>query len=349
MDYPSTPGTTSEWLYVDNGWRDGIWSFNINTITRPVSGDPTASKTITPDVEWSVTVNTGAIYPRELNAKVKNVTFTQGGSFANGYYFTIKFKPVPIAWRWNDGPYGCDMTACGDNTTIAEFVSPASADGYVSDLDETGTGTTRADTLRNGFILASNAQYHEEPTYDAAADALVVKMANPHLSATGVQAKGFFEAFLPNAYLTAVMGVPDPATLGSSAFTVQRIGATTLTPYTLTRTQDGIWIRVTNIGFSRPQFRVKAKPTVPGKPRLYDVVKLNRTQAKAKFYAPIANGNARIDKYQARCHAPGKVWRYKSGVRSPLTVSSLTRGNVYCQTRAHNVKGWGRWSTAVRS
>jgi len=349
-EYPSTAGD-HEWFYVDNGWRDGIFSFNLNTATVDGSGVTTdQSKSVDLNADWVITVNTGAYKPRELNAKTRNTTFTTGGNATTGYWFTIEFNPVPIAWRWADGPYGCDMTACGDDTTVAEFVSDPGkghADGYVSDLAD--SASPRYVAARTGFVLASNAQYQGEPYYDAATNSIVVEMANPHLSAPGVQAKGFFEAFLPNSYLLNQMGVPYPETLTGGTFTVYRVGATTSTPFTLTHTPTGIWIRVHDIGFSRPRYRLSARPSPPGRPRAITATKVSAHKAKVRFAKPLANGGRRIDWYQARCHRLGGTWHYARRSASPIYVGSLPRGRVWCQVRAHNAKGYGKWSALDRT
>lgn len=348
-DYPSTPGV-HEWFYVDNGWRNGINGFNLNTITVPESGPPTASKSVDAEADWVITVNTGPYKVRELNAKTRNTVFTTGGSpGSGGYWFRIEFNPVPVAWRWDDGPYGCDMTDCGTDATVAEFVSDPGkgfADGYVTDLAD--FESPRYVAARTGFVLASNAQYQREPYYDSVTNSIVVEMANPHLRAPGVQATGFFETFLPNAYLLQQLEVPYPATLTGGSFTVRRAGTTTSTPFSLTHTSTGIWIRVHDIGFSRPKFRVTPKPKPPGMPRLTGVTKLTGA-ARSSFLPPIADGGKPVDKYQARCHKAGGTWHYQLGTKSPITVTSLPPGTVYCQVRAHNVIGWGLWGKAGAS
>lgn len=351
-DYPSTVGT-HEWFYVDNGWRNGIFNFNLNTITRPPSGPPTASKSVEADIPWMIRVNTGPYVPRELNLKGKDVSFTRGGSPATGgYWFQIEFEPVPVAWRWDDGPYGCDMTYCGTNETVAEFVSDPGkgfADGYVSDLADSEV-SDRYVVARTGFYLASNAQYQGEPYYDAETNSIVVEMANPHLRAPGVPATGFFETFLPNAYLITQLGVPDPAALKTGSFVITKtVGSTTSTAtYSAVAEPGGVTIKINTVSFSKPRYKITPKPKPPGKPRLTSVTKLTGA-ARSAFQAPLANGGRKIDLYQARCHKAGGAWKYKTGVKSPITVTSLPSGTVYCQVRAHNAVGWGEFGKAGAS
>lgn len=345
-DYPSTTGT-HEWFYVDNGWRNGITGFNINTITVPPSGPPTASKEIDPTADWVITVNTGPWKPREFNAKTRNTDFTVGGNATSGYWYRIEFNPVPIAWRWADGPYGCDMTACGTSETVAEFVGDGVADGFTTDLADVDLGP-RYVSYRTGFVLASNAQYQGEPYFDAALNSLVVEMANPHLKAPGVPATGFFESYIPYAMLLNQMGVPYPETLTGGQFVVQRFGSTTATPFTLTHDGNGVWIRVHDIGFSRPRYALRARPTAPGRPRWGSVTRATATKVKLSFARPLADGGPAVDAYQGRCHRGTAPWKYVKGTGSPLYIGNLSRRTVDCQLRAHNRIGWGRWSAIKR-
>lgn len=355
-DYPSTVGT-HEWFYVDNSYRDGNFGFNLNTITVPPSGPPTASKDVDKNATWVIKVNTGPYVPRELNLKARNVDFTKGGNPTDGYWFQLQFNPVPIAWRWHfgttdaGGPYGCSLDACGDDTTIAEFASADGegvADGYVTDLGDSDLGS-RYVYARTGFFLASNAQVQSEPYYDADTNSLIVAMANPHLRTASAQAFGYFEAFLPNSYLMTQLGVPDPSTLTGGSFTVQRVGSTTTKPFTLVNTGDGVLIKVADIGFSRPKYRIKPKPRVPGKPRLTGVKKIVGG-ARSSFLPPLLNGGKPVDLYQAACRKSSTVpFKFKTGTKSPITVTALPSGTVYCQVRAHNSVGWGPWGKAAAS
>jgi len=356
-EYPSTVGS-HEWFYVDNGWRNGIWSFNLNTITIPPSGPSTASKFVDVTADWVITVNTGSYAPRELNSKTQNTVFSRGGNATDGYTFTISFNPVPIAWRFFDDTFTCDVTSCGDNTTQADFVSgpgQGDSDGYVSDLADSPY-SSRYVYSRSGFVMAGNAQYQAEPFYDADTNSLVVHLANPHLRSADPSdtASGFFEAFLPDSYLTTQLAVPDPSTLTGGSVTVQRLGTTSTTAFTLTHTDSsadiqGVWIRVHNVGFSRPTYKIQPHASVPGKPRLTGVIKVPGPGAKVYFKAPLANGGRTVDLYRVACHKAGGTWHFKNGTKSSITVTSLPYGTVYCQVRAHNAIGWGPYGGAAAS
>ena len=348
-EYPGTDGT-HEWFYVDNGWRDGIFSFNLNKKTIQSGHPDIDSKSVDASATWDIKVNTGSYYPRELNLKAHNVTFTRGGNTTDGYWFEITFNPVPIAWRYFDSGFSCDMTYCGDDSTTADFLSGPGegfADGYVTDLADSTLGS-RYVYARSGFYLASNAQYQAEPYYDAETNSIVVAMANPHkrTSAPDDLATGFFEAFLPNSYLTTQLGVPDPTSLTHGSFSIVRVGSTYTPTFDVTNTGDGVLISVANVGFSRPRYKIHPKPSVPGKPRPTSVLKLTGGQAKIYFKAPLANGGRSVDRYSARCRKyTTSAWHSVAGTKSPLTVTGLPSGKVYCQVRAHNSVGWGSFSS----
>ncbi|MFL6174448.1 MAG: hypothetical protein ACJ716_16280 [Marmoricola sp.] len=344
-EVPDTVGS-HEWFYVDNGSRDGDFGFNLNTKTIPASGPAIDSKSVDVHAKWVITVNTGSYVPRELNLKAQNVVYSTGGNVTDGYTFTIQFNPVPIAWRYFAPGFTCDMTYCGTDSTTADFVSgddQGFADGYVSDLGDTTLGTRYA-YARTGFYMASNAQYQAEPYYDAETNSLVVAMANPHLRSVGLPASGFFEAFIPNSYLTNFLDVPDPSSLTGTSVTIQRIGSTYTPTSKITNTGDGLLIKVSGVGFSRPRYKITPTPSVPGKPRTTAVVKVSGG-AKIYFKAPLANGGRSVDRYSARCRRSStSSWVSVAGSRSPLTIRPLY-GTASCQVRAHNSIGWGSFGS----
>lgn len=336
-DDSAPPAGTYKPKVIGFGEGDGM-SFSVDLYT----GGPNSISELGNNTDlYKLVVNTGAVQMREMDGAFRDATFLIGRYASGDWNYTITFRPTS---RHTNDSITCDFGVCGDDSTEATFDRTGWASGMVSNLSGY---PAREAIYRTGSIRATSAQY-ENTMYDPDTDSIIVDLSNPHRDGNGdVITNGTYEAFLPNAYMIYEMGIPDPSTVTLASFAITKPGGSAAT-FSLTRNTRGIRIVISNISYSAPRFKLRAKPTVPGKPRLFDVVKLNRTQAKAKFYAPIANGNARIDKYQARCHAPGKAWKYKSGVRSPLTVSSLTRGHVYCQVRAHNYKGWGKFSAAVR-
>jgi hypothetical protein len=298
-------------------------------------------------------VHTGTVNPREVYGRIKDVTFNTYGSAATGYEFTLTFKPTPV--HWVGYPPETDTRTCsvyggcGDSTWHASLNYPGFVTGYVTDLE--GSGLSSAEIgWRTGMVRAYNAQ-DENTYYDPDTDSLVIKLANPHLTDTDAVATGSYQMYFPNAYLINVMGVPDPSSLTGGSFVVTRsaFDSSGPVPFTVTHTAGGVGVTIDGITYSRPTYKIKPKPTVPGKPRLTSVLKVAGPGAKVYFKAPLANGGRTIDLYRVACRKTGGSWHFKSGTRSAITVTSLPYGTVRCQVRAHNSIGWGPYSAAWAS
>jgi hypothetical protein len=292
---------------------------------------------------YSLTVRTGTIHPRELYGNVRNVDFSIGTD-STGWTFTITFQPTPLHHvGYNGDTRTCTIDGgCGDSTWEASLDYDGFVTGYVTDLDSSGLSSSEIG-WRTGMIRAYNAQ-DESTYYDPDLDSLVIKLANPHLTGTGAVATGSYQMYFPNAYLINVMGVPDPASLTSGSLTVTRSAydSSGPVPFTVTHDSGGVQVSIAGITYSRPTYKIKPKPTVPGKPRLTSVVKLTGGRAKLSFKAPLANGGRSVDRYSARCRKyTTSSWHSAAGSSGPLVVSGLPSGKVYCQVRAHNSIGWG--------
>lgn len=300
---------------------------------------------IDPSVTYVLVVRTGTFRPREMDAVARNGNFAISGNAVAGWKITLQFQPTAIH-QVAAGQCSFDG-GCVPDTVDATFDEPGVVIGSVDDLAASGL-SSREIYARQGMFTTTSAQ-DSYPYYDIDTGTLEIRLANPHRTAGGVPVTdGNYDAFIPNAYLTYVMGIPDPSALSASAFLVSRASSSAPTTYTVTPEGTGVRIHISNISFSRPTYNIRIKPTAPGQPRLSKVTK-TRHSATVRFSAPVANGRARIDKYQARCHAPGRAWHFKTGTRSPLTVGSLPKGRAYCQVRAHNAKGWGRFSPVAHS
>ncbi|MET3962173.1 hypothetical protein ABIE44_002107 [Marmoricola sp. OAE513] len=291
---------------------------------------------------YKLVVNVGEVRPREMDGTFRDASFLIGRYPSGDWNFTITFRPSS---RHTNSSITCTLGSCGDDSTKATFDRVGWAAGAVEDL----SGYPAREAInRTGSIRATSAQY-ENTMYDPDTDSIIVDLSNPHRKGNGdVITDGTYEAFLPNAYLVNEMSIPDPSTVSLASFAITKPGSSAAT-FSLVRETRGIRIKIANISYSAPRFKFRTKPTKPGKPRPYKVVKTSRTTAKVKFSAPLANGNAKIDKYQARCHKAGKPWHYKIGKGSPLKVTGLKSGKVSCQVRAHNAKGWSKYSASVKS
>jgi hypothetical protein len=291
---------------------------------------------VPPGDTYTLVVDSGPILPRELYANARNVTFSRGGG-AGAYTFTLSFRPTPI----HHLPGGCVIGACGGSTTRASLDYDGFVTGYVTDLASSGLDAAEI-SQRTGMISAYNAQ-DANTYYDPDSNSLVVQLANPHLTGSGALATGSYETFLPTAFLEGTMNVPDASTLSAGTVEVVRTagGATSSAPFTLTHVAGGIRISITGITYSSPTYRLHPGPS---KPRKMHASKISTHRARVRFMKPANTLGRKINRYQARCHKPGKAWRSTKGTASPLTVGRLPKGKVYCQVRAHNKLGWGIWS-----
>ena len=335
----SVPATTTgEAPYVDL-IGDGTVRYGVTAPGGGGSVDPTAT--------WRFVVNTGSIRPRMVEGVVRDVAFSIAGG-PGGWRFTLQFRPAPIAWMWppdadGDGFADCSYDGgCGDDSTVAGLVYDGFVTGYVTDLIGSGLGAAERDD-RVGMISSSNAQDFYT-LYDPDTNALLVRMANPHLRSPGTPATGYFDAFLPDDFLINEMGVPSPAGLSGGSFTVVRTGASASVPFSLTHEPGGIRIHLEGIGFSRPQFRIKPKASAPGQPRRTAVVRTGTRSVKVTFKKPTADGGKRITGYDARCRRGTGPWQQRSAHASPIRFAAVAAAPVQCQVRAVNAKGRGKWS-----
>ena len=299
---------------------------------------------LTPGDVYEIEVNTGSIVPRELFTYAQDVTFERGGDPTTGYTFRLVLQPTPFAWRKiEDGqPWPCTIDSCGDDTTVADpyWVYDGFITGYVTDL---AWASPEEQRMMTGLVHAYNAQ-DQNLWYDYQTNSLVIQLANPHLKEPGVVATGSYQTFLPYSMLTGMMSVPDPSTLTGGSFAVSRAGSSTTVPFTLTHHDDGVDIRIPDITYSTPTYRITPRRTAPGAPRLHRVVRVDATTVRVVFGPPVANGGAPVTGFTARCRRGAAPWHYGTGTASPVRVRHLPARPVTCQVRAVNRIGAGGWS-----
>jgi hypothetical protein len=295
---------------------------------------------------WTYTVNTGSIRPAELSATAQHAAMTVGGTATSGYTFAVTVTPTPVAWLAPPAPCSYDG-GCGDDTTMADDTLARYADGVVT--DDSGRGLTSSGiSTRRGLVRATNAQ-DSYALYVADTNniqnTLEIRMANPHYAAAGVLAQGTFETFLPNAYVTRVLRVPDPSALTAATLSVVKYGTTAAVAVAISHTRLGVRLRITDITFPpRARYLIHPAPTAPGAPRWGSVSRTSRHSVRVGFRAPLADGGTPVTSYRARCHSATSAWHTAKGTSSPISVGSLPRRGVSCKVQAHNPVGWGAWS-----
>jgi hypothetical protein len=336
------PGVTYDDPYVDL-IGDGDVRFGLYETT-----DGSSVADVDPGHTWVYTMNVGDIEPNEMYGNVRDTEMSFGGNATDGHTVTLSFKPSPIAWLTEPGgPSVCSYDGgCGDDTTVADYHYDGFVTGYVTDDASSGLGTAEiAD--RHGYVQSYNAQ-DAYTFYDVDTNTLEVRMANPHLQQPGVPATGFYDTFLPNAYLIDQLEVPDPSSLSGGTISVVRAGSSSTVPFTLTHESGGVRIHISGITFSRPRYRIHPDPTAPGRPRWGSVHRVSAHRARVTFRKPRADGGKPVTSYDARCRRGTGAWHRASDSSSPIVVGGLPRSRVSCKVRAVNRIGAGRWSTARR-
>ena len=301
---------------------------------------------VDPNSTWSFTVNTGAIVPRQVNGRVRGLHFQRGGNDVTGHRFRITFRATPVAFA-NFGQEDPCIAGywCGDDTTVATEVYQGYADGGVDD----GTAFAQQPDLLGDYpdyTYASNAQDYAA-LRDSDLNSLEVKLGNPHLSAPGVPATGYYETFLPDAMMMRAFHVVRPWALSKSSFTVERVDVPGPVDYTVTREGNGIRLVINHIGFSAPDYYIHPKSTTPGALPGLALRRVARHQVRATFRAPV-NGGSRVTSYLARCRARGGAWHFGRSATSPVAVRHVPRRRVVCQVRATNKLGVGPWTRTRR-
>lgn len=344
VDY-GTPGTYDD-PYVD---LIGAGDVRFGLMRTTVSGSGSDSVgDVPPGDTYQYTVNTGTIDPVEMYGNVRDTDLSFGGNATTGFTFTLTFKPAPIAWMFEPGgPAVCSYDGgCGGETWVADYHYDGFVTGYVTDDASSGLGAAEiAD--RQGYLQSTNAQ-DSYPFYDLDTNTLEIRMANAHFQTPGVPATGYYDTFLPNAYLIHQMGVPDPTALSAGTLSVVRAGSTDPVTYTVTQEPGGVRIHITGITFSTPKYKIHPKPTAPGVPRWGSVHRLSHHAVRVSFRRPLADGGKPIRSYDARCRRGTGAWHLASGSSSPLVVRNLPRKPVVCQVRAVNRIGHGKWSRPHR-
>lgn len=321
--------------------RFGVFHYPAGSLDADTDADPAAT--------WRWRVNTGAIHTRELYAQARNVDLEVGGSAASGWTFDLTLQPVPIAWRFYDSGFVCDAgSSCGDDTTRADLEYDGFVTGYVTDLVEGGFYSAAERERRTELITAYSAQ-DASYFYDYDTNAIVVRLANPHLPSTGsTPVTGSFETFIPNDVLLVDMGVPDPSTLTAGRMIVARAG-TGAVPFTLTREPGGIRIRISGIGFSTPRYTIRPRLSRPGRARIAGATRAPSGTVRVAFRRPFADGGARLTGYVAVCRKGEGRWHRATASGSPARVTGVPRGRATCKVRAQNRIGLGPWSATRRT
>lgn len=284
-------------------------------------------------VQFSITVNVGAHPPRVVDEYAGKVSVTKSfNRLAGTWAVTVSGTAVEQGVNAD-----CDVSAWPWTCPFNETNTIVAFQGEIGDWQQWSDSAQRNDF--NGLNQWTNVEVTEIPP-QITGDPLTITedLANSH-ELNGRVFQGFWDAVLPNAFLVD-MGINDPATLTAAGVSASAgTGTVTVTPGP-TSTQ----IAITGITFSSRIVHVKRGNITPYAPTGLSTRRASATVAYLTFNAARPRGSY-VRSYQGRCQAAHHTTRYGTASRSPVKVTSLSRGvSYFCQVRAKAATGYGRWS-----
>jgi hypothetical protein len=286
-------------------------------------------------VPFSITVNVGAHPPRVVDEYAGGVSVTKTYDIgSNTWDVTVSGTAVEQGVN-NDCNASAWTCPPNDNNTIVAFF------GEIGDWQQ-WTGPVPVEAF-DGLNQWTNAELTEIPPQITVNPLTITEnIANSH-ELNGQVFEGFFYAVLPNAVLVA-MGINDPSTLTPVGISAS-VGTGTVT---VTPGPTSTEIAITGITFSKRTVHIKRGTITPNAPTALTTRRASATVAYLNFRAARPRGSY-VRSYQGRCYAvianPHHPTRYSTSTRSPVKITSLTRGvGYYCQVRARASVGYGPWS-----
>lgn len=284
---------------------------------------------------YSVTINTGSMYPWETFERGKNIVVARGGS-ALSNTVTITMNPTRMAYTDS----GC--SGSGACPSVADHLGT----GYWEALiDDAGFATPAAyrNSLRD-FDLAASADWISSPLQlDFATNTIILDVANAHFEPDGTTPfTGHAQFTLPNAMLSGLYNVDSPATLTAASFAVTSGSAAATT--TLSIASDGVTVMIDNLTFSKRKLRIAGR-TNPRRPARATARRVHATVGVINTTAATPRGS-RIRGYVATCRTRGDIaigsTRDSVG-GAAIRVRGLVPGHRYrCGVQARSKAGRSR-------
>jgi hypothetical protein len=322
ITYPSTAGDPYQ-VFVDRitapGSHEDYWLF----VDKMAGG-----WTLDYGDTWVFTINTGSTAPATTFTRGRNVTVTRGGS-PGSRTVSVSAQPVRMAFD------GCNsMGSCvGTATTLG----PGYLETYINDLSYVTDPAYEA--AQRGFDLATNADWASTPPQlDFDTNAIVLDIANSHFEPDGTTVfVGGAEFRLPNAMLSGLYNVDDPASLTASAFRVTAGTGPAPTVSVVVGTGD-VNVSIQNITFSKRKLKIRGDMR-PRAPRNVRAARTGVTTAIVRFDKALPRGS-KVRGYRATCNSNGHVVT-KSSLRAPLRLRGLRSTRYRCNIRAKSRAGLG--------
>lgn len=342
--------------------------------------------------EIKVEINTGTWQPNSQANGVSVVrSFCQAKDLNQNWITSVRFST--INWSAASNCYIAENFAdsCLNPGPPGEFDPQGFWEAYQSFALVVFWGVERsadAETLAqrrlwDGMIISSNASSSGSPYFDQASSSWIIKTAGPGRYKDGTTTNWlYFQAFIPDRSIEALLGTPAGQSLSSISFTRQDANtATASTPSgsRIERVTGGILITM-------PRYTFDTNPGTP--PSVYSVhnvvtlpqgntfapnfvaatrastfkitikkktavaapskVSIKSASARSKTITLVAKKAARATTYQASC-SKGRATKTATSRTTTIKFSAMSKGTWKCKIRAKNSK-IGAWSstTSVR-
>jgi len=351
-------------------------------------GDQDLSPVLPYGTEIKVDVNTGTWQPNPQANGVSVVrSFSQAKDSNQNWITSVHFST--INWSPASNCYIEENFAdsCLNPGTPGEFDEQGFWEDYQSFAQVVFWGvelSADAETLAqrrlwDGMIISSNASSSGSPYFDQASSSWIIKTAGPGRYKDGTTTNWlYFQAFIPDRSIEALLGTPAGESLSSISFTRQDANtATASTPSgsRIERVTGGILITM-------PRYTFDTNPGTP--PSVYSVRNV-ATARQADSFAPsfvaaprastfkitikkkaaavippskpsfksasvrsktitlVAKATARATSYQASC-SKGRTVKSVTSRTTTLKFTNMAKGTWTCKIRAKNSK-IGAWSS----
>ena len=298
------------------------------------------------DSDFTVTLDTGTIKPRIVNAKGLHGSTLRWMNGDTGHWMIkITARPAEMLETCSlPGPTFCPVTA--PDGSVQYELNPHIDDAYWNNTD--GRTPDELDGL-DQFSNINLLWYPPTITTGTSGVVMDIEMQNSHYYPDGVtEFHGKAEIRLPNHIMRELYGIPNPETMVDGSF------SSTTTSGTVDSHQevgDDAWrINLNGMTFSKQHLKLKRGVITPTRPASPHATRTSATTAKVAFGKSLPRG-AKVTGYQARCVSAGGdvVTKTKTTPTSPVYLGGLHGGTSYtCKVRALSKVGPSTWSLGAK-
>lgn len=217
----------------------------------------------------------------------------------------------------------------------------------------------------DGMFISSNASGGYDPYFDQASSSWIILNVGPgRYKDTTTTNWLYFNAFIPDTAIEALLGTPAGESLSSVSFTRQDANSSTATTPSgarIERVTGGILITMPRYTFdpnpgTPPSFySVRNSPAVPNATTLKITIKkkaavvlapskasIKSASVRGKTITLVAKPAPRATSYQASC-SKGRTTKTVTSRTTTIKLTKMAKGTWKCKIRAKNSK-IGAWS-----